>query len=63
MINTQTTVELGQSYRDSVTGFSGQATARTEHITGRVNITLERWNSEKEKIDGYIFEEERLEAA
>ena len=34
-------VELGCDYRDTVTGYTGTATARTEHFDGTFTVCLE----------------------
>lgn len=55
-------VELGQSYRDRVSGLAGVATARIERYLGVTQVRLERRGT-----DGLIkeiwFNEGRLEAA
>lgn len=54
-------VELGESYRDTVTGFTGIATARVEFLNGCVRYTLEaggeKPNDEPKEL---VFDEQRL---
>ena len=54
-------IELGKKYKDSITGFEGIATARTEYMFGCVRILLE---GKKLKPDGTSnelwFDEQRL---
>ncbi len=54
-------IELGKKYKDSITGFEGIATARTEYMFGCVNILLV---GKELKSDGtpneLWFDEQRL---
>lgn len=56
-------IELGKTYTDSVTGFSGIAVSRTEYLTGCVHIGLQQRVSEDGKLpDPQYFDESRLDA-
>lgn len=51
-------VALGHSYEDTITGFVGVATARTEYLYGCVRVGLE--GSVDDKPDEFWFDEQRL---
>lgn len=51
---------LGTTYRDSVTGFTGIATARTEYLNGNASIQLEAV-TEQGSADTRWINEHRLE--
>ena len=53
------TVKFGKKYKDSVTGFEGVATARTEYMAGCARILLESITGDS--IKEYWFDETRLE--
>ena len=55
-------IKLGESYKDSITGFSGIATAYTVHLYGCIRICLEsktKKNEDSESIELW-FDEQRL---
>lgn len=52
-------IELGQKYRDTVTGLEGVATARIEYLAGQPRVMLE--SRCEGKIREHWFEHERLE--
>lgn len=54
--------ELGKVYRDTVTGFTGMATARTEYLLDTPNIRLEAKTGREEKKERWVGEA-RLEIA
>lgn len=51
--------ELGARYRDSITGFTGVATARTEYLAGHVMVQLTRGDAHA-KPEELWFSEKRL---
>lgn len=53
-------VVLGKKYRDRVSGFTGMATARTEHLFGCLRILLEG-AGEGGKPEEFWFDELRLD--
>jgi hypothetical protein len=57
-------VKLGDRVTDTLTGFSGIATSRTEYLYGCVRIVVEPTELREGKpIDGQIFDEQRLDVA
>lgn len=54
--------ELGKVYRDTVTGFTGMATARTEYLLDTPNIRLEANTGQEDKKERWVGEA-RLEIA
>lgn len=52
-------VKLGQKYRDTISGFTGTATARTEYLYGCVRVILEAEGEDAEKREQF-FDEQRL---
>lgn len=55
-------IQLGEFYRDTVTGFVGVATARYEFINGCVRYQLERLDKEG-SVQELVFDEQRLAPA
>jgi hypothetical protein len=53
-------VKLGKKYRDSITGFEGIATARTEYLMGCCRILLEAKSGDDDTVKEYWFDETRL---
>jgi hypothetical protein len=53
------TIQLGERYRDSLTGYEGVATARHEYLYGCVRIALERIGDNGE-VKTEVFDEQRL---
>ncbi len=53
-------VQLGKRYRDSLTGFAGVATSRSEYLYGCVRVCLEK--SVEGKPEEFFFDEQRLVA-
>ena len=54
-------VKLGEKVTDSLTGFVGIATARTEYLWGRPKVCVEPKQLHNCKpVDGQWFDEERL---
>lgn len=53
-------VELGKKYRDSITGFEGVATAKTDFLYGCVRVLLEGVTSEEKNPEEFWFDEQRL---
>jgi hypothetical protein len=54
-------ITLGNKYSDSITGFSGIATAKTFYLYGCVRVCLEPIELEKGlPKDSYWFDEQRL---
>lgn len=55
-------IKLGEKYRDTISGFEGVATARTEYLYGCVRIVLEGGGLKEDGTpkDCY-FDEQRLE--
>lgn len=49
----ETQIELGQKYRDSITGFEGVATGRHEYIHGCTRITLENLHDGQVKREAF----------
>lgn len=54
-------VELGERYRDRVTGFEGVATSRTEFLQGCFRVGLERLNDKGDALVALSFDEPNLE--
>lgn len=54
-----TTCTLGQKYRDTITGYEGTATARTEYLGNSPSVRLERAD-ETGKPEEEWFTESRL---
>lgn len=52
-------VQLGLTYEDAVTGFTGVAVAVTEYLQGCRRVTLERAD-EKGKPESFAFDEPNL---
>ncbi len=52
-------VMLGQKYRDTITGFVGTATARTDYLYGCVRVVLEGRGKEGTPEE-WVFDEQRL---
>lgn len=52
-------VKLGEKYRDTITGFLGTATARTEYLYGCVRVVLEGRGGEGAPEE-WVFDEQRL---
>lgn len=55
------TVQLGCDYEDSVTGFTGTATARTETIHGYVSVCLERSDADGKPEEVWLPEARLIE--
>jgi hypothetical protein len=56
-------IELGQKYKDRITGFEGIATSRTVYISGCVHIGLQGKVDKDGKLPGpEFFDEERLDS-
>jgi hypothetical protein len=56
-------VKLGDKVTDSLTGFTGIATARTEYLYGCVRILVEPTELRDGKpVEGQYFDEQRLAA-
>lgn len=56
-------IELGQKVQDSLTGFEGVATARTEYLYGCVRVLVEPGLLKDGKpIEGEWFDEQRIDA-
>lgn len=53
------TAQLGNKYRDTLTGFEGTATGRTEYLYGCVRVLLEGAGSDR-KPEDFWFDEQRL---
>jgi hypothetical protein len=54
-------IELGTRVKDSITGFSGVATARTEYLYGCVRVAVEPTELKDGKpIESVWFDEQRL---
>lgn len=60
-MDTDQPVKLGETYRDSITGFEGVATGRFEYLHGCVRIDLEAIVDGKPARE--IFDEQRLTTA
>lgn len=57
-------IKLGEEYKDSVTGFVGTATSRTEYLTGCVHIGLQPKVDKDNKIpEAQFFDESRLDSS
>ncbi len=54
-------VNLGERYRDTITGFEGVATSRHEYMFGCVRVTLEGRSTDDKAPEELIFDEQRLE--
>ena len=54
-------VQLGEKYRDTLTGYEGTATSRSEYLYGCVRVCLEGPDKDG-KPDEYYFDEQRLVA-
>lgn len=56
-------VKLGQVYTDSITGFTGVATSKTEFLHGcvRVGLTPKELRDGK-PIEAQVFDEQQLDA-
>jgi hypothetical protein len=54
----QAPVRLGETYRDSITGFEGVATWRAEYLHGCVRVGLEA--GKDGKVEEFVFDEQRL---
>jgi hypothetical protein len=55
-------VKLGTKVKDSITGFEGIATSRTEYLYGCVRVCVEPQGLHDGKpIDPMFFDEQRLE--
>lgn len=54
------TTNLGTSYRDSVTGFTGIATGRAEYLASNPSVRLEAVTEQGDAKERW-FSEERLE--
>jgi hypothetical protein len=52
-------VKLGKRYRDTITGFLGTATSRTEYLYGCVRVVLEGHGKEGTPEE-WAFDEQRL---
>lgn len=54
-------VELGEKYRDTVTGFMGIATAKFIFLNGCVRYQLDAPKKDGDGIQELVFDEQRLE--
>ena len=54
-------VTLGKKYRDTISGFEGTATARTEYLYGCVRVILEAEGTKQDDREQF-FDEQRLVA-
>jgi hypothetical protein len=55
-------IELGQKYKDRITGFEGTATSRTVYVSGCVHIGLQPSVDKDGKIPApEFFDEERVD--
>ncbi len=55
-------VKLGTTYRDTITGYEGIATAICRYLSGCVQITLEgEYNKDKNEFPAWWVDETRLE--
>jgi len=52
-------VKLGERYRDSITGFEGVATSRTEFVYGCIRVCLEGTGDGGQPAE-FVFDEQRL---
>ena len=52
-------VKLGERYKDTLTGFEGIATARTEYLYHCVRVGLEGSDKDKQPVE-FWFDEQRL---
>ncbi len=52
-------VQLGETYKDSISGFEGVAVARVVHLYGCVRVCLEGPDTEGKNATEY-FDEQRL---
>lgn len=55
-------ITLGERYRDSISGITGHATARTDYHLGTPNVCLE-WRDTNGKIVETWVKEARLQSA
>ena len=62
MADSPRTTLLGKVYRDTVTGFTGMATARTEYLLDTPNVRLEAKTGQEDKKERWVGEA-RLEIA
>lgn len=55
-------IKLGNKVKDSITGFTGIATTRTEYLYGcvHIGITPESLSKESQPIDTHYFDEQRI---
>lgn len=55
-------IKLGAKVTDSITGFTGIATARTEYLYGCVRVSVEPTELHEGKpVEAQYFDEQRLE--
>lgn len=54
------TITLGQQYRDSVSGWTGTATARYEYLNGCVRFEISDRDKDG-KPESFVFDEQQLE--
>jgi hypothetical protein len=54
-------IVLGDTVRDTVTGFEGTATARTDHLGGRTELCIERPDCESGMPELAWFDVNRVE--
>lgn len=54
-------IELGNTVRDVVTGFTGIATARVEYLNGCVQFCLSPKAVDNKVVDGVYIDHQRLE--
>jgi hypothetical protein len=53
-------IKLGETYTDTITGFSGVATARYEFLYGCVRVQLEGRSGDSGDPKELVFDEQRL---
>jgi hypothetical protein len=51
--------DLGYTYKDKITGFTGVAVARVEYLTGCIHLCLETGDKDNKSTSDY-FDENRL---
>ena len=54
---------IGRKYTDKVTGFTGMATCRTEHLYGTTQLHLQAEQLGDSKVVGHWFYEAQLQEA
>jgi hypothetical protein len=57
---TDTTIELGRLYRDTVSGWEGTATARYEYMNGCVRVEISSHDKDG-KPEAFVFDIQQVE--